>query len=87
MLVIPILAFGNLVVSECFFILAEVVIALATAHEEKRQTTLWLNFIVWLLAQVPSLIEDGSTEIVKCSLVVMHHHVALATLVVSHCEF
>lgn len=31
---------------------------------------------------MPVLIEEGSTEVVKRSFVVMHHHVALAALVV-----
>lgn len=74
--------------SQGFLVLSQVVVTLATAHVKECETALLLNLAlpIRLLVKVPSLVQNGRTEIVESSLVVMHHHVALSTLVVCHCK-
>lgn len=74
--------------SECLLVLAQIVVALACTHVESSVTTVGpdLALSVRLLVVRSSFVEDGCAEVVKSSLVVVHHHVALATLVVGHGE-
>ena len=72
--------------SECFFILAQVVITHPSVHIEQGQASFSSNLIVRLFVVCPSLIQDGSREVVQGALVIVHHHVALTALIVSHRE-
>ena len=56
-------------------------------HVELSIATFLLYLIISLLLIVTSgFIQNGRTEIIKSSLVVVHHHVTLASLIVGHGE-
>ena len=82
---------SDFVVSERFLILTQVEVALASKQVEEGQA--WRLILVLvealelLLALVPLLIQNGGAEVVQGTLVVVHHHVALAALKVGHGEF
>lgn len=79
---------SDLIVSKGLLILPKVVIALARVHvEECTATRLRLNLIRRRLLIFKSiLVEECSTEVIKGPLIVVHHHVALSTLVVGQRE-
>ena len=84
-----VLLLGDHVMGQGLLILAQIVVALAAAHVEQRQPTFILDTRlanILITAEAACFVQDSSTEIVQSSLVVMHHHVALATFVVSHSE-
>lgn len=86
--VVPVLALRNLVMGKRLLVLAQVVVALACTHVKSSVTTVGpdLTLPVRLLVERSGFIEDGRAEVIESSLVVVHHHVALATLVVGHGE-
>ena len=86
--VVSVLALRNLVMSERLLVLAQIIVALACTHVESSITTVGpdLTLPVRLLVERSGFIEDGCAEVIESSLVVVHHHVALATFVVSHSE-
>ena len=86
--VVSVLALRNLVMGKCLLVLAQIVVALACTHVESSVSTIGpdLSLAVRLLVERPGFVEDGSAEVIESPLVVVHHHVALATLIVRHGE-
>ena len=84
-----VLLLGDRVMGQGLLVLAQVVVALTAAHVVHRQTTFTLDTckLLVLFVLATRFIKDGRTEIIQSSLVVVHHHVALASFVVSLREF
>ena len=82
-----VLLLGDHVVRQGLLVLAQVIVALAAAHVEQGQSTLILHTGqagALAFAEAARFIEDRRAEIVQSSLVIVHHHVALAAFVVRH---
>ena len=77
--------YGNFIVSQSLFILSEVVVTLTSVHVELSISTFLFDLrILYLFIVTSCFIQNGGTEIIKSSLVVVHHHVTLASLEVGH---
>ena len=72
--------------SKRLLVLAQIVVTLASTHIKTGVSTIrsCLTLAVRLLVERSCFVEDGSAEVIESSLVVMHHHVALATPLVRH---
>ena len=82
-----VLLLGDHIMGQGLLVLAQVVVALPAAHVEQRQPTFILDTVLvccLATALASCFIENGRTEIIQSSLIVVHHHVALATFVVGH---
>lgn len=79
---------GDVVVGNGLLVLTQVVVALAGVHvEECAAARLALDALVLRLLVLRSvLVEECGAEVIQCTLVIVHHHVAPSALVVCQGE-